>query len=107
METASRYEVICPHCNVTYPIDTKVCMHCGGRTSPSHLQVPNRPPRGGDRAEPSIDREWETGEPLPLEVFEEAGEAPPQRSTKMRSLITLAWILLAVGFSIMRACNEG
>ncbi len=107
METVSPYEVTCHKCDVTFPVGTKVCMHCGGPTSTSRLQVLNRPPRGGDLAVPATEREWVTDEALPVEVFEGADEAPAKRSSKLRSLVTLVWILLAVGFSLARACNEG
>lgn len=27
------YEVRCPRCDVSFPVGTKVCVHCGGRTT--------------------------------------------------------------------------
>jgi len=100
METVSQYEVVCRRCNVTFPVGTKVCIHCGGGTSASHVQVPESPPHGHDMAEP-------VPIPVPIDVFEEEEEAPAKGSSKLRSLVTLVWILLAVGFSVVRACNEG
>jgi len=96
METVPQYEVVCSRCNVTFPVGTKVCIHCGGGTSASHVPVPESPPQG-----------HEMGESVPIDVFEEEAEAPAKGSSKLRSLVTLVWILLAVGFSVVRACNEG
>ncbi len=28
------YEVRCPRCEVSFPVEIKVCLHCGGRTGP-------------------------------------------------------------------------
>lgn len=31
----SAFECQCPRCNVTFPIETRKCLHCGGPTGPS------------------------------------------------------------------------
>jgi len=30
MRETSPYEVLCPRCNVTFPVGTRHCIHCGG-----------------------------------------------------------------------------
>lgn len=29
------FEVRCPHCDVSFPVETRTCVHCGGKTVPS------------------------------------------------------------------------
>lgn len=109
MESASRYESRCPSCDVTFPAETKVCIHCGGRTGPSTLRMPALPPMGEPTAEaaPAIDMsKGRTQVPgsVPLELEEAEVGA---RSSPLRSMITLVWVALAIGISVLRACNDG
>ena len=43
MQVVSRYEVACPTCRVSYPPEQKRCVHCGGRTAPSVVDMPDAP----------------------------------------------------------------
>lgn len=84
------YEVRCHHCQVTFPVGTRQCVHCGERLG-----------RGRRRFVPTPDPEmpWDLGE-----VEEQAAaEATPPRS-RFFSPFTLIWLIAAIGLSIQRAC---
>ncbi len=98
----SLYEVWCPHCSVTFPPKTKVCLHCGGRTSP-------------DRPHGSFVGLWETP------VLDMVEAAPPGtthsaedgtivqegsgRRSLMRAGMSVIWmVVLAAGYT-WRACS--
>ena len=52
--STSAYEVRCGRCNVSFPVEKKVCVHCGGRTSkPASLSA-------GDSMS-SLGAGWEDG----------------------------------------------
>ena len=113
MANASEYEVRCPACNVTFPKGTKVCLHCGGRTGPSLTAVP--PAEGATAIDPSDPSRFELSvrqdakpmmRPRPLDALSEEDREDSPRSGWGRSLGTLIWVLLAVGFSIVRACSD-
>ena len=36
------YEVYCHHCRVTFPSETRNCMHCGGRLGGMSVETPFR-----------------------------------------------------------------
>jgi hypothetical protein len=111
MAKATEYEVRCPRCNVTFPVGTKRCLHCGGGTGPSRSASTRA--TWDDQAGRFVvrdDVEDVSGrrpilQPRPFdaepEEMEEGG-----RGGLLRAGITLVWILLAVGFSLMRACSE-
>jgi hypothetical protein len=91
----SPYEVLCYHCNVTFPVDAKRCVHCGGRL--------------GARAEGSGRL---LGMTTPFESLRPVGEAEtladeetPKRSSFLPA--ALLWALLFAGMSIHRACTSG
>ncbi|MBW2385920.1 MAG: hypothetical protein JRG92_19985 [Deltaproteobacteria bacterium] len=108
MEEISPYEVRCSRCQVSFPPDTKRCMHCGGRTVPTYIRVANgltegREPIGEAHGHEVLVHPSERAgvEPIGVEQEVEGG-----RSGLMRSAVTVVWVLLAVGFSILRACSE-
>jgi len=110
VDKLSHYEVRCPRCNVSFAPETRVCIHCGGRTVGSgkgrrrgaRMGLPD----GGAQSEDDvfIFQSADGAEPFPSEVGDEA-EAP--RAGFLRTAITIVWVLLAIGFSLMRACSEG
>jgi hypothetical protein len=109
MPRVNQYEVRCPRCEVTFPTGTKRCVHCGGRTAPSHVRVAAGSPGSHDHlmgpsAEEVVVLPAEGGGLEPLGVEEEAEGGG--RSGLVRSAVTLVWVLIAVGFSILRACSE-
>lgn len=103
-----QYEVWCHRCNVTFPVGTRVCMHCGGRTRAEP------PPRSRFAAsEPRLKlgdpRSYaETGEMQRFELpvaQDESVEEEPMRRSMLRAGMTLLWmILLAAGYA-WRTCS--
>jgi hypothetical protein len=83
------YEIRCHACEVSFPLGTRRCVHCGERLG-----------RRRQRLIPSLD----AGEPWEADELEE--EAPAETATKRRfiSPFTLMWLLAAIAVSIQRAC---
>ena len=112
MEAVSPYEVRCPRCDVSFPVGTRVCLHCGGRTGPSLAQVEKL--SFGEPEEsrgPFAEAAWgfpaSEAEEAPIPPSREALEKSPARPSPMRALVTLLWVALAIGISIARSCGEG
>ena len=105
MEGVSEYEVRCPNCDVSFPTGTRRCLHCGGRTGPGRFHA-LKPP------DALFDDPVEEGE-SPFEVAElprvpapiDDDEPQPKGRGRMNAGISLVWILMAVAFSVMRACG--
>lgn len=113
MESISRYETRCPSCKVTFPVETKVCIHCGGRTGPSMVRLPDPSPdrEGAKDTESIVDilrRRQQSADPSRIEAEVSVEDEEEQvRPSRMRSLMTLIWVVLAIGISVVRACSEG
>lgn len=60
-----------------------------------------------DPMEPELGTHIEDGHLRPLPVDDEPEEDETPRGGILRAAITLIWILLAVGFSVARACSDG
>ena len=107
MENVSQFEVRCPSCDVSFPVGTKRCLHCGARTGASRFQSPDMPPV---LSESDQDHEEDFRPPL-----EAGGNSDPftdeaPRSVKRGRLnagVSLIWIVMALVFTVMRACGEG
>lgn len=82
------FEVYCDRCRVTFPVGTRRCMHCGGRTSAS---------RGSKslRLEPAGAPEIVDAEIEPDAVLERR---------RFLSPVTLMWIVLIAAGYLYRAC---
>jgi len=104
----TRFEVRCPSCNVSFPVGTRRCVHCGGRTGESlgarvsglrssQPELVEEPPRSWS----PID--YDGGESPLDEVDEEAGDP---RGSILRRSFTLIWVVLLIGISVIRACME-
>ncbi len=104
------YEVWCHSCNVTFPVGTKTCMHCGSRT---HTERPHRsgmfrraqtevmpsPLATSEELQPALG-------PLPFaESGTETEEAPARRSL-LRAGMTVVWMILLAGGYAWRACSQ-
>jgi hypothetical protein len=100
MATSVQYEVRCPRCNVSFPPGTKRCMHCGGRTGPGLVAGSTSQSDGPEFVLRPSDR---TG---PGAFGEEEEELGDRRPGLMRSAVTVIWVLLAIAFSVIRACSE-
>lgn len=111
MTQISEYEVRCPSCDVSFPKGTKRCMHCGGRTGPSHLGGPRVAPRfSSDPFDPRAPEEGTRADdefvrPLPVD-FEPEDEKPSKAGGIVRAMMTLIWVGLAAALSMARACSE-
>ena len=110
------FEVCCPRCEVTFPIGTKRCIHCGGRTVPSSRpgesgQIETlRRSEGGEASDP-FDWDSESGfDPAEYDGTERElemdDESPPVGRTLARSLGGLVWVIALIVFSIARNCGD-
>jgi hypothetical protein len=102
------YEVWCHSCNVTFPIGSKTCLHCGSRTRPERPHGANMRRRSEHAVAPPL-LFADEAQPLQdhlLTLSEvEAQEAPAGRSL-LRAGMTVVWmILLAAGYA-WRACSQ-
>jgi hypothetical protein len=78
------YEIYCYECNVTAPLGTRSCIHCGTRLT-------------GPRFQPGalLSKAFEEEETLGADQPRLGGIAP----------MTIIWILLFVGGSLYRLCH--
>ena len=94
MSESPRFEVHCPQCQVSFPVGTRRCLHCGGGT-----------------VEPEVAAQihaLKTGEFLPPEDVDEtvlAEELEQGSGRRGPRSLTLLWILMAVAASIYRSCT--
>ena len=123
------YEVRCPRCDVTFPIQTRVCVHCGGRTAATserflaptsaEFEIPDDSMgRAPTTVEPVDETPFIFGSPGDLgspgdtesgsDEFGVEREAQPPgfARTLMRNVGGLIWVLLLIGFSIARSCEQ-
>ena len=131
---ASPYEVRCLNCDVSFPIGTKVCIHCGGRITEQGAFIAMEDPAEfptsaapGDYTISSSAPEPKTSSAdTPFGVFDEAGifqddsrsepandrayqeeaEAPGFVQMLMRSAGSFIWIALLIAFSLSRSCEN-
>lgn len=130
---AQPYEVRCSRCDVSFPVGTRKCIHCGGPTGapeslfnessmdPASIQgagagVRIEPgARVGTSSEPIVagrESPFSIGEsglgedrPNPREL-EMPDEPTSLARTLMRSLGGIVWILLLIGFTLARDCGN-
>jgi hypothetical protein len=81
---ANPYEVYCTRCKVSFPVGTRVCMHCGGPIGRTTAAAPTLRGRA----------------PIDLEPDDEL----PSRSLVF-SPMTFVWLLAAVATVIYRSCQ--
>jgi hypothetical protein len=84
------YEVRCHGCQVSFPVGTRHCVHCGERLG-----------RGRRRLVPTLDSDepW-----APDELEEEASADATATRRRFISPFTLMWLVAAIALSIQRAC---
>lgn len=104
------FEVYCAHCRVSFPVETRVCLHCGGPTG--HAAYGASLANGYSTAatkrpiEPMADSPVSYGKtdveaPLPAE------DAPASLGRSLiRSLGGIIWVLLLIGYSLAQSCGE-
>jgi hypothetical protein len=119
--TAKQYEVRCAHCDVTFPVETRTCIHCGGATSEAadssgaepDFQFDSRfedegvlvrtsdAPARSDSIRPPSPQE------IPLEDQDADSEAPGVGRSILGSMGSLIWVALLIAFSLSgRLCGE-
>ena len=128
----SAYEVRCPRCQVSFPIETKTCFHCGGATGPAATGAAEAPSSVFEDEGYAIQEleDFEAEAPRAIDVLADspfgsaAGSAPPETldsdrvapseegtppfaRSLLRSLPSVIWVLLLVGFSLARSCGDG
>lgn len=118
------YEVRCPRCDVSFPVETRRCIHCGGPTSAAGAPAPvvidakDMPPwiRSSEDAGRSPggydDAGSGGGGSVPGSGDADRGDVPEEApsslaSTLLRTFGSLFWIIALVAFSILRNCGEG
>ena len=92
------YEVRCHACNVSFPVGTKRCFHCGERILRESFFRPATDADGMPVFQ----------EAQGIDTIEEPEDAEPQRGGRfLRVGITLVWIVLALISAAVRSCQDG
>ncbi|MBY0401366.1 hypothetical protein K2X89_13790 [Myxococcota bacterium] len=106
------FEVRCPRCNVSFPVETRRCIHCGGATAAS-AAVAGLPVTPG-AFEPAAGGVPSPRAPEPIGVGgsdepDDASAPAPQGVgvTLLKSFGSLFWVIALVAFSFARSCREG
>jgi len=104
-QTTTQYEVYCRQCRVSFPVGTRVCMHCGGRTGQRPAAGdPDTTPQEHGPPPPELFPMFETESPQP--IGEDSEEETPGRSPS-RIVMGVVWVLVAIVGSIYRVCSGG
>ncbi len=89
----SEFEVHCPRCRVSFPLGTRTCLHCGGRTRKA-----TSPPQ-------MLETAVSTAEEAPLPPVEGAEEREESAGQSPFRMVTgLIWLVLAVAGTMYRLC---
>ena len=102
------FEIRCDHCDVSYPVETKRCMYCGGR--PGHRPLFARQLAVDPLGEFELSTEpLQPEDPVhrPEAPFgqEEEQDAEQPRSSVFRLFGNLSWIILFALLTLYRACT--
>jgi len=103
---ADPFEVRCHRCDVSFPVETRVCMHCGGRIDSS------------DRSSllesiVEVDPDMAGRDPTPIDVMsdpvdpdvDESQEPTSVGRSLLRSLGGFVWVIVLIGFTLVRSCG--
>lgn len=126
----SQYEVRCFRCDVSFPVETRTCIHCGGATSAASESAGSAPVfEFGSRSGAENAPGWRGGEnslresmggvsdqPPPVDNLDERSSASPiseptSEPSVGRSILgsmgSLIWIALLIAFSLAgRMCGD-
>jgi hypothetical protein len=86
------YEVYCFHCRVTYPVEARRCLHCGGPLF-GHGERAGAGPLGAP------------GPGLPVPAGEDAEEGPVLMVRRFGGLAI--WAIVALGAVLQSVCHRG
>ncbi len=105
-QSATRYEVRCHRCDVSFPIGTKRCVHCGGRIGDASFEALTL---GGDDGV-SVDAESSTEQSIEERASEAGGEPSGPAGAGgagrlARSGTALVWILILAASFLTRLCQ--
>ncbi len=89
----SPYEVRCHHCDVSFPVGTKTCLHCGERVG------------GGPFFRIGTDPTESVFEQEPVFGEAEAAEEPDAPRRPFRFGVTMIWLAALVLSAAQRACQ--
>lgn len=104
-----QFEVWCSTCRVTFPPESKRCLHCGGRTTVGRIAVPDvvtgdafafQMPSFGEassNASPSP--------PMPPEEF--TGEEQPAGRSFLRAGMSVIWMVVLGAGYLWQSCTGG
>ncbi len=103
---ASPFEVRCHRCDVTFPVETRNCVHCGGRLDP-------RDQSGILESVVEVDPDMAGRSPMPIDVMADPvqteGEDDEEPTSTGRSLIRslggFIWVIVLIGFTLARSCG--
>jgi hypothetical protein len=107
-QQAPAFETRCPRCDVSYPVETRKCIHCGGPTGQANSLArfsiaTDSPYDGFDRGIESDSDEFVT-DPMDRE-FEVAEEPSSMGRSLVKSLGGFIWIIALIGFTLARNCG--
>jgi hypothetical protein len=110
----SSYEVRCPVCDVSFPVETRRCIHCGGPTAASGAVVGFGAGGASPWSGSSGNGEAAVDPAAPPDRFARPGGLEPSTEPPrgvglalLRSFGSAFWIIAVIGFSIARSCSEG
>lgn len=100
--TPDAYEIRCARCDVSFPPEARVCLHCGNRLGGLVLGRPRRgrPTASADAAQPG------TG-PGPIDGEVDEGDLEQRSGGLLRTGLGSAWVLLALTATCYRVCAGG
>lgn len=108
----SAYETRCPRCNVSFPPETRKCIHCGGATGKPRAQLVETWTANESRdsisegpapIEPEDESIFSMETAGPGEEGAESGSSLPR--TLLRTFGSLIWIGLLIAFTLARDCG--
>jgi hypothetical protein len=110
---ANAYEVRCDHCDVSFPVETKRCIHCGGRTGLRSIFQQEIAPDPGVVFAPTLNPDQLNRQP-PQEIdpIDARSELPEETEDErpggsmFRLAGNLSWILLFAALTLYRACTN-
>ena len=86
------YEVYCFRCRVTFPVEARRCLHCGG-------------PLFGRDERATMGVSGTAGAPLPVPAAEDAEEGPLLQVRRLGGVAI--WVIVALAAVLQNLCHRG